>query len=112
MAGLVFELPEDVLDELAERVAARVVARLERTQGGDRWLDSRQAADYLGVSLNALHKATAARTIPFEQDGPGAKLFFRRAELDAWRSGLSTRASASKSLPRAPIAANGGPPRA
>jgi hypothetical protein len=43
--------------------------------------------DYLGVSLAALHKHTAARTIPFEQDAPGCKLWFRRDELDAWRRG-------------------------
>jgi len=31
-------------------------------------MDSKQAAESLGMSTNARHKRTAARTIPFEQD--------------------------------------------
>jgi hypothetical protein len=45
MAALSIELPENVLDALAERVAARVLERLQGAQDGDRWLDARQAAD-------------------------------------------------------------------
>jgi len=45
MAVLSIELPEHVLDALAERVAARVIQRLEYEQEGDRWLDAKQAAD-------------------------------------------------------------------
>jgi hypothetical protein len=51
MAVLAIELPENVLDALAERVAARVLERLENGQEGDRWLDAKQAADYLGLSI-------------------------------------------------------------
>ena len=39
MAVLAIELPENVLDALAERVAARVLERLENGQDGDRWLE-------------------------------------------------------------------------
>lgn len=53
----------------------------------DRWMDSAGAGAYLGISRNALHKHTAARTIPFEQSGPNGKLWFRAAELDEWRRG-------------------------
>jgi len=45
MAVLSIELSEHVLDALAERVAARVIQRLEYEQEGDRWLDAKQAAD-------------------------------------------------------------------
>jgi excisionase family DNA binding protein len=71
----------------------------------DGWLDMGQAAAYLGLTRNALRKYTAARTIPFEQDIPGAKCWFKRCELDAWRRGESfqleapSRAPASKTLP-------------
>jgi hypothetical protein len=51
----------------------------------DGWLNSRDAAGYLGMTLGALHKLTAAHTIPFEQDGPGCRCWFRRSELDRWR---------------------------
>jgi hypothetical protein len=54
----------------------------------DRWMDTKAAAAYLGLSsANALHKLTAARLIPFEQDGPGAKCWFQKSQLDAWRRG-------------------------
>ena len=78
MTVIPIELPENVLDALAERVAARVLERLEGAQDGDRWLDAKQAADYLGLSINALHKLTAARQLPAAQEAPGLKLWFRR----------------------------------
>lgn len=37
------------------------------------------------MTANALYKLTAAHQIPFEQDGPGCRLWFKRADLDAWR---------------------------
>jgi excisionase family DNA binding protein len=51
----------------------------------DGWLDTKGAAAYLGISATALHKVTAARTIRFEQDCPGGKCWFKRADLDEWR---------------------------
>jgi excisionase family DNA binding protein len=53
----------------------------------DRWMNSREAAAYLGLTRAALHRHTAARTIPFTQDAPGGKCWFSRADLDAWRRG-------------------------
>lgn len=49
------------------------------------WMDSRKAAAYLGLTLPALHRHTAARSIPFEQDRPGGKCWFSPAALDDWR---------------------------
>jgi len=54
------------------------------------WL-ARRAASHVGLSLSALHKLTAARTIPFHQDGPGCKLWFHADELDAWRAAGGAR---------------------
>jgi excisionase family DNA binding protein len=51
----------------------------------DRWLSTREAATYVGKSVSAMHRLTAERAIPFEQDAPGGKCWFRRADLDAWR---------------------------
>jgi excisionase family DNA binding protein len=51
------------------------------------WMTSRDAATYLGLTLPALHRLTAARAIPFEQDAPGGKCWFNRVDLDAWRRG-------------------------
>lgn len=76
-----------LITEVAERVAAAVVARLGAgsSEAVHEWLDSRRAAEYLGVHRDTLRKLAAERAIPAEQDGPGCKLFFRRSDLDAWR---------------------------
>jgi excisionase family DNA binding protein len=62
----------------------------------DGWLDTKRAAEYLGISRRSLHKLTAAQAVPFAQDGPGCKCWFKRSELDAWRRGEH----AAKALPR------------
>jgi hypothetical protein len=84
--GLMLAVPAELVALVAERAAEIVVAQL----GGrddDRWFDTRAAAAYLGLTANALHKLSAARAIPFHQDTPGGKLWFKRSELDAWRRG-------------------------
>jgi predicted DNA-binding transcriptional regulator AlpA len=111
MTVLSIELPENVLDALAEIVAVRVLERLDGARREDRWLDAKQAAHYLGLSVNALHKLSARRQLPAHQDGPGHKLYFLRSELDSWRSGGSAGAVSTGSLSRARLSANGSAPR-
>jgi len=53
----------------------------------DEWLDANAAAEYLSLPRSTLHKLTAEHAIPFAQDGPGCKLYFKRSALDAWRGG-------------------------
>jgi hypothetical protein len=53
----------------------------------DRWMSTREAAEYAGTTPNALQKAMAAREIHFEQDSPGGKAWFKRADIAAWRRG-------------------------
>jgi hypothetical protein len=95
-------LDDAALSRLAERIGPyisdQLTTRLPPTDS-DRWLDARQAAAHLGLSVAALHKLTAARAIPFEQDGPGCRLWFRRTELDRWRQGGGRRARESASMP-------------
>lgn len=76
-----------VIEDLAERVAAAVISQLAATEEQElpEWLDSRRAADYLGVHRDTLRKLAAERAIPAHQDGRGCKLFFRRSDLDEWR---------------------------
>jgi excisionase family DNA binding protein len=76
-----------VIDDIAERVASAVVAQLTANQDAEvgEWLDSCQAAEYLGLHRDTLRKLAAERAIPTHQDGPGCKLFFRRSDLDEWR---------------------------
>ena len=85
-AALLEALDDDALDRLAERLAPRLAGSLAAGTGPepDRWLTTREAAGYIGRSPNGLHKLTAARAIPCSQDGPGARCYFRRSDLDAW----------------------------
>ncbi len=75
--------PED-LAELADRLAPYLQAPARSEDG---WMNAKQAADYLGISIHALHRLTAERRIPFTQERPGARCYFRRSELDEWRGG-------------------------
>jgi hypothetical protein len=84
-AALIAQFDDEALAELAARLAP-FMPRLE-TADSDGWLNTRQAAEYLGMSPSALHKLTAARAIPFEQERPRAKCWFQRSQLDQWRRG-------------------------
>jgi excisionase family DNA binding protein len=75
--------PED-LEQLAERLAPYL--RPARAPTEDGWLSTREAAEYAGCSVDALHKAMARRDVRFEQNGRGGKAWFRRSDVDAWRS--------------------------
>ena len=90
--ALALAFVESLDDAALERLAVRlgptlvdaVVSRLGEREA-DRWMDARDAAGYLGLTVNALHKLTAARLVPFSQDVPGGKCWFLRSELDDWR---------------------------
>ena len=90
-------LARAILDALSGDQAAcdelRALLRVDspRISDSDAWMPARDAAAYIGVTLDALHKLTAARAIPFEQDGPRCKLWFQRSELDRWRRGGAVR---------------------
>jgi excisionase family DNA binding protein len=81
--ALLADLDPDDLRELAERLAPYLPAPAPPAE--DRWLTTQEAAEYLGMTTTALHRLTAARAIPFEQAKPGAKCWFKRSALDAWR---------------------------
>ncbi|HEX3804130.1 MAG TPA: hypothetical protein VHV75_14940 [Solirubrobacteraceae bacterium] len=71
--------------QLAELLAPHLELPAAATGETPRWLNSAEAAEYLGMTVNALHKLTAAQSVPFEQDTPRGKLWFQTQELDAWR---------------------------
>ncbi len=79
---------DDLLAQLAELVADRVAVRLAtpRVSAKDEWLDTRRAAEYLGIHRDSLRRLAAERAIPTEQAGTGCKLYFKRSDLDAWRA--------------------------
>lgn len=73
-------VPEELLQALAELVAARVGER----QPVSPWLDFEGAREYLRFSRDQLYKLTAARAIPFRKKRDGQGLLFHRGELDRW----------------------------
>jgi len=83
---LLQEISEDprALADLAALLATHLP---DRAAGHDRWMTTKEAAAYLGLTPNALHKLTAARAVPFEQETSGGKCWFLRSELEAWRRG-------------------------
>lgn len=85
MATATLQLDGETIRELARELAPQIAALLPDTQADDRWLDSGAAADYLGISITALHKLTSARRLTFSQEAPGGRCYFRRADLDAYR---------------------------
>jgi hypothetical protein len=81
-----------LIEALADALAPRLLDHLQVDgPSDDGWMDSSEAAEYLALTKNALHKLTSARAIPFEQEGRGCKLWFRRPDLDAWRRGEGGR---------------------
>ena len=75
------------LRQLAELLAPYLPTGASAPSEGDRWLSSREAAAYAGTTRSALHKAMAAREVQFEQDVPGGRAWFKRADIDEWRRG-------------------------
>lgn len=78
-------LVDDLLDRLADRVADRIIAGLGPQREQDAWLDLASAAERLGLHPDTLRKRAKAGLVPFEQDGPGCRMYFRPSDLDAWR---------------------------
>jgi excisionase family DNA binding protein len=91
LASLIIDAARSDTD-LAADLAAVLRPHLQHEQPtAVGWMTSREAATYLGLTLTALHRLTAARAVPFAQDAPGGKCWFNRADLDDWRRGGSVR---------------------
>jgi excisionase family DNA binding protein len=58
----------------------------EGRPANDRWLDSEEAADYLGVSRQRIHNLVSQGSLP-RHGAKGYGLRFRRADLDAYAEG-------------------------
>jgi excisionase family DNA binding protein len=78
------ELVAQLADLVAEKVAARLVE--PRASAEDEWLDTRRAAEYLGIHRDSVRRLSAEGVICAEQASAGCKLYFRRSDLDGWRS--------------------------
>jgi hypothetical protein len=88
MSGLGRALLDEIGPEDLAVLAERLTPYLETPAPvEDRWMTTRDAAEYAGCSVDALHKAMAARDVRFEQNGKGGKAWHRADWIDAWRRG-------------------------
>ena len=78
-------LDDDDVSRIASAVADLVIERLSEQKSEGQWLNTREAAEHLGLSLHALRHLVARRAVPYVQDAPGSKVYFRASQLDAWR---------------------------
>ena len=81
------ELTDETLQQLVEEVVYRVRAELEPSEQRQEWLSVESAARHLDVSAERIRKLAAVRDLPYYQEAPGCRVFFRRSELDAWMIG-------------------------
>jgi excisionase family DNA binding protein len=73
-----------ILSEVAENLS-RTAERLEHQRPVE-WMDTNQAAAYLGISPGSFANAVASEDIP-KHYFTGRKPKFSRQELDAWLMG-------------------------
>jgi len=76
---------DSVLNEVAERVAAKLVARLPQSDVGPRLLSVAQAALYLGRTKQAIQHMIAERRLPVVREG--RRVHLDREALDRWIEG-------------------------
>jgi excisionase family DNA binding protein len=77
---LSFELTDEALEALAQRVAAILAEREPLTPSA--WLDTKAAAEYLSCTPDRVHDLVGLRRLCPSRDG--RRLLFRREDLDAY----------------------------
>jgi excisionase family DNA binding protein len=81
---LTLTIPDEVVDALAGRIAAKLPQPSGAEEPVSPWLDSDGACTYLRLTRHQLYKLTAAKAIPLRKKRGGQGLLFHRGELDAW----------------------------
>jgi excisionase family DNA binding protein len=75
------DVPDELFEKIAEKVAERVEA-LATAGGGRQYMDAAEAARYLACSKQRIYDLTSRREIPFFKFG--SRLLFERRDIDAW----------------------------
>jgi excisionase family DNA binding protein len=77
---------------LDDDALAVIAAQLGRDRDAwPEWMSVETASRYLDAPVERLRKLQARRAIPYHQEGPGCRVFFRRADLDGWMEAQRTR---------------------
>lgn len=80
--NVTLEVPDGLLPQLEQRVAAIVLDQLDRDPA-TRWLNVERAADYLSTTPEAIRGLVKRRQLPVHRT-PSGRLLFDVVELDAW----------------------------
>lgn len=78
----VIELPPELVELVAQRVAEIIDERAAQTASSAGWLDSAGAAVYLDCSRDRIHDLVSLGKLSPRRDG--RRLLFRRGDLDAY----------------------------
>ena len=88
------ELMQDLVEHAPDVGVAALADRLRPHMQGraaGEWTSTTDAGIYLGLpSSGSLHKIVRAGAIPYHQDVPNGKLWFRRSDLDAYRAAIDS----------------------
>ena len=74
---LALQLPDELLDAIAERVVERLAA--DTAPEPDGFLSATEAASFLACPVSRVYALVSARRIPVKRDG--SRLLFERSEL-------------------------------
>jgi excisionase family DNA binding protein len=78
--GVSIELPPELVEAIARRVAAILADRQQEAESG--FLDVAGAAEFLACPASRIYSLVSAKRIPVHRDG--SRLLFDRAELRAF----------------------------
>ncbi len=82
MSNLSVTLPNDLVQDIAERAAALVIER-QGTATEDGWLRGvERIASYIDSPTSRVYALSSAGRLPVERDG--SALIARRSEMDRW----------------------------
>jgi excisionase family DNA binding protein len=88
--AITIPLPTEVLEVIVAEAKTSVLEELAARGDASwpEWMSVETVARYLDVPEERVRKLKDRGAIPYYQDGPGCRVFFRRRELDEWMSGF------------------------
>jgi excisionase family DNA binding protein len=78
MSGLALHLPDDAVEQIAQRVAA-ILAERQAPEHDDGYLDVAGAAQFLSCPTSRIYALVSAKRIPHYKDG--SRTLFDREQL-------------------------------
>lgn len=77
-------VPEAWLNEISQKIGC-ILEQKQPAEEPEKIMTAEEAAEYLGINTNTVYTWARAGRIPVRR--VGSKVFFSRAELEAWTKG-------------------------